>query len=198
MDNSSTCADTIQFLKDIDVQVIRNHNNGPWIDSFHNRHIYDALPNKFVLTDPDLGFNPDLPRDFVDQLSALSDTYQTAKIGFALDISDTDKMIPTICHNGSTTYDCEIPFWSNRIPNDTYEIYEAAIDTTFHLCNKQFADRGRHIRVAGSFTAKHLPWYIDNKVYTPYENYIASTNTGHYSSTSKFIASYLQQTYGFQ
>ena len=44
------------------------------------------------------------------------------------------------------------------------EIYNAKIDTTCCLVNSQYSIGesgldGNHIRVAGIFTAKHLPWY---------------------------------------
>lgn len=195
VDNASTCPETIEFLKTVGVPVIRNDNNGPWITPWINVHIYHALPDKFILTDPDLGFNPNLPRDFVDQLSLLSDTYEANRIGFALDISDFDKMFQEAYHNGVTVYDHEKQFWSNRIVNDRYEMYLADLDTTFNLLNKRFVDRCTSIRVAGAFTAKHLPWYIDNPVYTPYENYEASTRVQKYSTTAKHIAEYIENRY---
>jgi FkbM family methyltransferase len=52
-----------------------------------------------------------------------------------------------------------------------------------------------HIRIAGNFTAKHLPWYIENEIYNTYENYINSINTTRISSISKIIISYIENKY---
>ena len=65
LNNSSTCVDTIEFLKTVDVKVINNNNNGPWINSYTNAHIYNTLPDKFILTDPDLELNENIPSNFV-------------------------------------------------------------------------------------------------------------------------------------
>ena len=76
LNNSSNCVDTINFLKSVDVKVINNNNNGPWINNYNNKHIYDILPNKFILTDPDLKINENIPNNFIEILSELSDKYK--------------------------------------------------------------------------------------------------------------------------
>ena len=93
MDNCSTCIDTINYLKSVNCYVIYNkENKGPWISPTCNQHIYNMLPDKFIITDPDLEFNENLPNNFIEILVYLSDKYNSKKIGFALDISDYDKM----------------------------------------------------------------------------------------------------------
>ena len=66
LNNNSTCLETLDFLKKVDVKVIHNENNGPWISSTINAHIYDVLPNKFILTDPDLKLNEHIPKNFIE------------------------------------------------------------------------------------------------------------------------------------
>jgi hypothetical protein len=39
-------------------------NNGPWINETTNIHIYNDLPDQFIITDPDLQFNKNLPLNF--------------------------------------------------------------------------------------------------------------------------------------
>ena len=80
VNNSSNCTDTINFLKNVDVKVINTANNGPWISSTQNRHIYDTLPDKYIITDPDLQLNENIPSNFVEILSNLSDQYGACKI----------------------------------------------------------------------------------------------------------------------
>jgi len=182
LNNSSTCLDTIEFLKNTDVTIIENENNGPWVSPVKNAHIYDSLPEKYVLTDPDLQFNENLPSNFIEILSELSDKYKAGKVGFALDISDHDKM-----YEGD------------------YEIYVAPIDTTFSLVNKKYAEPHFDLRVAGDFTTKHLPWYKCNGnkcnghynglVYNVYENYEICNKTTEASTTKKLILSFIEDNY---
>jgi len=195
VNNSSTCINTINFLKNVDVKVINTDNNGPWITSTQNRHIYDTLPDKYIVTDPDLELNENIPCNFVEILSELADKYGVWKIGLALNISDyDDKMYHTSYYGERTIYDWEKQFWDHKINDSNYELYKADIDTTFCLLNKNHKNDDR-IRVAGNFTAKHLPWYIDNKVYNVYENYMANIMTTHISSISKLILPYFEKKY---
>jgi len=195
VNNSSTCINTINFLKNVDVKVINTANNGPWITSTKNRHIYDTLPDKYIITDPDLQLNENIPSNFVEILSDLSDKYGVCKIGLALDISDYDqKMYHTGYYGETTIYDWEKQFWDHKINDSNYELYKADIDTTFCLLNKNYKNEDK-IRVAGNFTAKHLPWYIDNHVYNVYENYMANIMTTHISSISAMLLSYFKNKY---
>ena len=116
VNNNSTCVHTIQFLNNLDINVIHNStNNGPWITNTNNTHIYNSLPDKFILTDPDLQLNPKLPHNFIEILSELSDTYKTEKIGFALDIDDFEKMYKNTNYtHGKSIYEWEIQFWDKK------------------------------------------------------------------------------------
>jgi FkbM family methyltransferase len=195
VNNKSTCLDTINYLNSVDVNVINNINNaGPWIDNFRNKHIYDILPSKFILTDPDLEFNENIPSNFIEILEELSDKYQRS-IGFALDISDNDKFYKDIIPPFNVSiYDGEKGHWHNRIDDDTYELYIAPIDTTFNLINKNLYSQ--KIRIAGNFTAKHLPWYIEDKIYiNVYEKYLAYINILELSTTSRIIIKYINDNY---
>jgi FkbM family methyltransferase len=196
LNNNSTCLETKKFLDNVNVKVIHNNgNHGPWISKERNQHIYVSLPDKFILTDPDLKFNDQLPINFIDILSELSDKYNTYKIGFALDISELDKIYNTpIYYNNDTIYNWEKVNWVNKINDDKYELYSAGIDTTFCLVNKHNPPHN-YLRIAGNFTAKHIPWYIDNEIYSVYENYITSKNATHISSISSTIKSYVENKY---
>jgi len=197
----STCTDTIAYLHNADVRVINNVGNfGPWITPTNNRQIYDLLPDKYIITDPDLKFNPNIPSNFIEILASLSDKYKTSKIGFALDITDHEKFYPTTEYMANLSIrDWELRFWENKMDDDTgeYEIYKADIDTTFCLMNKVNIEAGidLQIRVAGNFTAKHIPWYIENEVYNVYNNYISNTNTTHISTISRIVLPYINANY---
>lgn len=201
LNNMSTCSDTIAYLHNVDVKVINNVGNfGPWITPTNNRQIYDLLPDKYIITDPDLKFNPNIPSNFIEILASLSDKYKTSKIGFALDITDHEKFYPTTEYMTNLSIrEWESQFWENKINDDTceYEIYKADIDTTFCLMNKVNIEAGidLQIRVAGNFTAKHIPWYIENEVYNVYNNYMSNTNTTHISTISRIVLPYINANY---
>lgn len=204
LNNASTCADTIAYLERVSdggVSVIHNVGNlGPWITHLNNRHIYDILPDKYIITDPDLKLNEKIPCNFIEILATLSDKYKTTKIGFALDLSDHEKFYTTRDYFANQTIcEWESQFWKKRIDNadDGYELYDADIDTTFCLINKTNIMRGydNKIRVAGDFTAKHIPWYIENEVYNLYDNYILNTNTTYISTISRIVKPYVEDNY---
>lgn len=199
LNNASTCIDTIEYLKNVKVAVYNNPRNlGPWITWDNNNHIYNVLPDKFILTDPDLKLNKNIPSNFVEILATLSDKYKTTKIGLALDISDHDKFHTTTSYmNNLTICEWEKQFWEKKIDDDKYELYNADIDTTFCLINKNNILNGNDlkIRVAGDFLAKHIPWYIDNEVYNIYDNYVACINTTHISTISRIVKPYVEENY---
>lgn len=167
IDNCSTHEDTIEYLKTLDIKIIYNStNNGPWVCPWCNVDIYNLMPNKFILTDADLEFNKNLSRYFIQEMVELSDKYNCGKIGFALDISEPNKLYTSKKYaDNKSIYEWESQFWLNRIDDSNYELYNAEIDTTFCLINKQNFYNSK-IRVAGNFTAKHLPWYIENPIYS--------------------------------
>jgi hypothetical protein len=214
LNNASTCPETIAYLKSVGVSgvggvsgvsVINNVGNlGPWITHMNNRHIYDLLPDKYIITDPDLKLNEKIPCNFIEILANLSDTYKTSKIGFALDISDYEQFHTTKEYMANQTIrEWEAQFWKKKIDNSSdaayaaYELYDADIDTTFCLMNKTNIMRGydNKIRVAGDFTAKHIPWYIENEVYNLYDSYILNTNTTHISTISRIVKPYVENNY---
>lgn len=194
MDNCSNDAKTIEYLRSVDVKVIRNSTNeGPWINYEKNVDVYNSLPYRFILTDPDLEMNVNLPSNFIEEMVELSDKYQCGKIGVALDISDYDKMYQFTYFHGVTICEWEKQFWENKIDHDKYELYWASIDTTFCLVNKKYG--GSDIRVAGNFTAKHLPWYINNKVLSLTEIYDVLSKTTPISTLSRVLLPHIDSNY---
>ena len=203
MDNNSDDPDTIDYLKSIEllnqIRIIFNKKNeGPWVTDKYNKEVYDSLPEKFILTDPDLEFNPNLPNNFIEVLFELSDTYKLYKIGFALDISDYDKMYKTNNYVlDLNIYQWEIRFWAHRVIHEEYELYNAVIDTTFCLVNKKHFQGNNQMRIAGDFTAKHLPWYIPmyNQIYNVYDTYQNAKKNTKISTISKIINNYINNNY---
>ena len=201
VNNNSNDADTLKYLDQVklkylnEIKIINNEsNNGPWINYECNTHIYDTLPDKFILTDPDLQFNENLPKNFIEEMIKLSDKYNCQKIGFALDISDHDKMFTVKYVDSKTIYEWEEQFWKEKITNENYELYRAQTDTTFCLVNKN-GDWNNNMRIANNFTCKHLPWYKENKIYNIYENYLLYKKQTKISTMSKIFISYIEKNY---
>jgi len=194
MNNCSNDTKTIEYLNAVDVKVIHNStNSGPWIRPDKNADVYNSLPDKFILTDPDLEMNPQLPQNFIDVLLELSEKHKTHKIGLALDISDFDKMYQFTYNLDRTIHEWESQFWTDRVNDDNYELYYAGIDTTFCLVNKQYASG--EIRVAGNFTAKHLPWYRENKIMSLTEVYEVLSKTTPISTLSRVLLPHIDSNY---
>jgi len=161
IDNKSTYPPLVEYLKSIEniVNVIyMPYNEGHWV--YEKDEIIKLGGDKYIVTDPDLTLNPNLPQNFIDILAELSDQYQIDKIGFSLDISNN--INTSIKMNGINVPDWEANFWKEKINNPKYELYKAPIDTTFCLINSKYYKVGSYegIRVAGDFTCTHIPWTI--------------------------------------
>lgn len=166
IDNASNWDKTRAWLDTLDCRVIRNQENLGHL-CWARPEIFDTLPDKFCVTDPDLQFHPELPADFLQVMCALSDRYKAMKVGFALDLSDSEQMFQyPDYHLGKSIVEWESQFWKQRVPGEALPLYLAEVDTTFHVFNKHgFAQR--QLRVAGAYTAKHLPWYRTNALIPP-------------------------------
>lgn len=150
--------------------------------------MYWQFPRIFAISDPDLELNPKLPDDFMKTLVDLTYKYQKGKVGFALDISDSDKFFQDRDYTqGETIYGWEIRFWIKDVDHPDYELYEGSLDTTFCIVNKTFNEVNNAIRIAGNYTCKHLPWYSDWYLKLDPEewNYYCQNNIS--STTTKMI-----------
>ena len=196
IDNNSTCKYTIDYINNCDnkYNIIKRDNNFGHLVWMYPE-IFDKLPDKFIITDPDLQFNKNTPSNFIDIMIQISDQYESTKVGFALDISEPEKMFTyhfcDFCDNGGVTTICESQkqYWVNKVPNNDFEMYFSNIDTTFCLINKNYT--GLQIRIAGDFTMKHLPWYTDIKGISKLSRYLMYKDTSAVSSIKCFEMKYL-------
>ena len=181
IDNKSTYPPLVEYLKSIenDVNVIyMDQNYGHTV--YMRDEIVKLGGDKYIITDPDLLFNPKLPQNFIDTLSTLSDQYEVGKVGFALDITNNINHNINASDNKKSIVDWESQFWVNKIDHPEYEIYNADIDTTFVLINTKYYKPGSYsaIRVAGDFTCVHKPWVIgyENELLDGELNYYRNNN----------------------
>lgn len=112
------------------------------------------LPEYFIYTDSDIELNPNMPADYQEQMIAAMKRHNVFKCACALSIED----IPDHYFLKTDALQNERGWWQNELePN----IFQAHTDTTFAMwynTKNHFYDS---IRIAGDFTAKHTPWYIN-------------------------------------
>jgi len=162
LDNNSNFEPLLKYYINIKAEL-KNKIEIRLLDKNYGHTVYkelkNTLPDVYILSDPDLELNVNMPNNFAKILLNISNKYKSYKVGFSLRL-DKEDFIP--CENytlGKNIYDWESQFWINKIPNSKYELYYADIDTTFCLVNNLYDSN--NIRIAGNFTAKHLPWYKD-------------------------------------
>ncbi|MDP1557773.1 MAG: hypothetical protein Q8K59_05120 [Nitrosomonas sp.] len=182
IDNASNDLETLDLLSDIALSgnalVVRSTRNMGARIGFQGP-VYDILPDTFGYTDPDLLFNQHLPEDFIEQLCDICDQFKCFKAGFALPYlvqhALTDKCLkPRL---GSivpykklmNVSEWESRFWTKPLQHDRLELYAAPIDTTFAIYRKKNfnGDFFDSVRVAGDFSALHMPWFPDLDLFSP-------------------------------
>lgn len=168
IDNASTYEPLLNYYKNElpklkKVELIRHQVNG---GSLVYQTYVNKFPDEYVVTDPDLLFNPKMPNDAISILSNLRKELNAKVVGLALDISDHSNFTDAI-FRAKSIYEWESVFWGNRVKYDIEEIYIAPIVTTFALHSKSSTSK-TSLRVAGRFTCKHIPWYRREKVHYLY------------------------------
>lgn len=198
-DNKSTSRETIDYLHNFpsqtshdsydDIVVYYSDKNlGPRI--IECKHIY--FPKIFIITDPDLQFNYNLPYNWLDIMINIGLSTGIPKVGFALSLNDEEHYGPLSQHiyiYGKTIREWESQFWKTKIKNNISDddTYKAGIDTTFAVYNNtRSATHSVAIRIAGRFTAIHIPWY-PFFMHTTYDKKLIDTafNKDNKWSTSK-------------
>jgi hypothetical protein len=122
----------------------------------------------FIITDPDLEFNKNLPTNFIENIINISNYFQAEKVGFALEYKGNN-IRKDIKAFGKSIEEWEKQYWTASFFYPDHELWSAAIDTTFCLVNKQ--NKGGHYRIAGDYLCKHLPWYIGFEKDIPVDEY---------------------------
>lgn len=188
LDNASTSDEMLQWLSQAEEcsTVLRlGENIGPK-RSIIRDDVFDRLPRHFCVTDPDILFNEALPCNFVHALMEIASDQKVGKVGMALNLADRHLFRQDdfhICGQTLKIWEWEEQFWADPIgwtPGGD-RIFRAMVDTTFAVYDKYYfnpADSLNAVRVAGRFTAKHLPWYREQQLPVKEKNI--------YSGTQKF------------
>jgi hypothetical protein len=193
-DNASTYPPMVEYLDNLSKtqRVVRfTENLGPrCLAEFPQLFVF--LPAYFIITDPDLILNPNLPPDFIDKMKDVIDAHNVSKAGFALDIYETGHKF----FNTSQVQQLEGKNWENKVPQLSTcildDMYRAPLDTTFCLFKKsqyirEFFSIGfgltatSSLRIAGRFTCEHMGWWENQPV--PKDELDYYKNTQLWSST---------------
>jgi len=123
------------------------------------------------LSDPDVEYSKNLPANFLEDLLLLSNKHQIGKAGFAMQVPKQEEFINPFMRLDEKLWkmeDWEKQFWTKKIDNvNGNDVYLTTLDTQFALYNKNFFDpndRYTALRVAGSFTSRHLGLYKETIV----------------------------------
>jgi FkbM family methyltransferase len=159
IDNASTYQPLLDYYaNDFKFTLLKQKKNYGYTVYKQDR-IQKLVGDLYILTDPDLEFNPHLPDNFIREFIDLSNYFQSRRVGFALNITADDIRTDTTYY-GQSIQMWESAFWRDRLMyplNPGLELYSADIDTTFCLVNRRF--NNKPIRVAGNYTCFHIPWH---------------------------------------
>ena len=197
-DNNSTYPPMIEYLNQIEntVSVIySSQNTGPRFLT-EETYIVQMMPEYFIVTDPDLIHNKNLPSDYINEMKLILDQYPLAKVGFALEINDEEEI--NKFQDFAKVYEWESPYWQKVIGETTTSdtIYNAYIDTTFSLnhrnrClenNRQGRPTFRYpaARIAGKYTCQHVGWWKKEIIPQPDEEKQFYLNNQKWSHTENY------------
>ena len=188
-DNNSTYPPMLEWLDEVSKKsrvIHLGYNLGPRVYS-EILEVLAMMPDWFIVTDPDLIFNKNLPSTFIDDMIEACSYYQFPKIGFAMDIFNEEASSKFF--NKELVHHWESRYWMNQIGSmkDGSPIYSAAIDTTFALhntgiLNDEVMKAGgtamvRSARIAGNYTCEHMGWWQNQPMTEDEFEYYKSVQT---------------------
>src|SRR5690606_38744667 len=167
VDNKSTYPPLLEYYKSLNGRVTVEYmpDNYGHMVFFENKQLQEKYgQGYYILTDPDILPNPNLPENFMSVMLKIMDRYHfhIQKVGFALDIESIPDYFPL----KQKVLSWERQYWTKEIAKD---VYHADIDTTFALYKPRYpaafnSKRRRFyeaLRLGGSFTIKHMGWYLN-------------------------------------
>lgn len=177
LDNASTYPPLLDWYATLeDGEVIRLPTNIGAHCLFDSGYLKNITDEYVVYSDSDLELNPLMPEDFLEMMKSMLIKYNEKKIGLALRIDDVPESCYKNCITGSIEH--ERQFWVEELEKD---VYRAAVDTTFCLLHRPDYHDLTALRIAGNFTARHIPWYQDYSTLNEEEKYFVD-NANHQSN----------------
>lgn len=107
-------------------------------------------------TDGDIQLNEDTPKGFIEELISVAEYIGVDKVGLAIEYKDiTNPVYKEIITPIESRY------WENKEQHPKYICYNSPIDTTAAVVRTSKPFQYNAVRVAGSFTCRHIPWYAN-------------------------------------
>jgi len=159
IDNASSYQPLLNYYANAFKYTILKQKENYGHNVYRADRIQKIVGDLYLLTDPDLQFNANLPENFIREFIDIMNYFQASRVGFALFIN-SDDIRTDVTFSGRSIKEWESQFWQKPLiypPIPRMELYNADIDTTFCLVNRKF--QGHHIRVAGDYTCFHIPWH---------------------------------------
>lgn len=174
LNNYSTDRESIKILNNLE------KNGEAYIVNFQKNYghmvaflapIYELLPEVFACTDPDIQFSSTMPASFLDDLALMTTRYLVFKAGLAMSLTADEEISkatvklsatePIYVNTSFSIHEGEAPFWRRKLEHESLDVYTAKIDTIFAVYRKQNyrGDFFDAVRVAGDYSAIHLPWF---------------------------------------
>ena len=176
LDLGSTYKPLLEYYKTCRAEVIYSDNcghKGFWEAGYINR--FENYP-WIVISDSDIELNVDTPKGFIGQMIVCAKDFRVDKVGLAIRYHDiTNPVYKTIITPIESRY------WVYRL-RYKLRIYDAPIDTTFCIVRPDLPFQYNAIRIAGEYTCKHTPWYIDFDNMTEEEQYYMDHADERYAS----------------
>lgn len=180
LDNNSTYNPLLEWYKECHYTVKHLGANLGQLAIYNSGYI-NEFKGWVVYSDSDIELNPNFPLGAIDRMIEVAEKYNKMKVGLALKIDD----LPTTRY-GIYIKREEAKFWYKEVADC---IYEADVDTTFSIIKVGQPFQYQALRIAGDFTARHIPWYLDYENLSPEELYIIEKSDSQFSTTKRFVDS---------
>ena len=136
--------------------------------------LLELLPQKFILTDPDLELSVDLGKEHLCDFDMISQSQRIGKVGCSLSLKDSSNFNPGKTYLGESIEEWESKFWKDKVDvGENILAFAANLDTTFSFYNQKYFSPAvflNAIRVDSirnkDISARHLPWYLESIVPT--------------------------------
>jgi hypothetical protein len=176
-DNGSTYPEMVDYLEEMSKfhhVLYLPSNPGPRVFADNIEFLRD-MPEIFIVTDPDLIFNENLPDTFISDMLTVLDSYSYAKVGMALEIFKENKSSKFF--DKSWVHGNESKYFNEQVGKmqDDSPIFIAPIDTTFALHSKDRIlsnySHGKQdsyvlpsLRIGGNYSCEHMGWWENQPV----------------------------------
>jgi hypothetical protein len=153
IDNESSYEPLLEWYKTLPENIKVHYGPNYGHHALFQSGVLDDIKDEWCFySDADIQLNENMPNDYQQIMWDLANSYNYRKVGLALQIDD----LPDHYMLKEQVIRNESPWWIKKVIEN---VYRADTDTTFCLIKK--CDQFDSLRIAGDFTAKHMPWYLD-------------------------------------